>query len=134
MVKIAPLAAALVLTLSAASAHGHHMLEKRAAPVCSTPYKAVAEGAWPELDCRPFVEDPQVQAWLKLVDMAKVPVYPRSNGDVLCPNDGTTLNPKQCSWSCQKCEALTDITNCPKVGTWGLTYDGKFLFFWLLKL
>ncbi|KAF9152893.1 chitin deacetylase [Linnemannia schmuckeri] len=123
MVKIASLATALVLTLSAAAAHGPHMLEKRAAAAtCSTVYKAVAAGAWPALDCPPFVQDPQVQTWLKLVDMTKVPVFPQSK-DGVCPIDKTTIPADQCWWTCQKCEAPTDITSCPKVGTWGLTYD-----------
>ncbi|KAG0287032.1 chitin deacetylase [Linnemannia gamsii] len=123
MVKIASLATSLVLTLSVASAHGHHMLEKRAAAsTCSTAYKAVAAGAWPALDCAPFTQDPQVQTWLKLVDMTKVPVFPQSK-DGVCPTDKTTIPADQCWWTCQKCEAPTDITSCPKVGTWGLTYD-----------
>ncbi|KAF9909257.1 chitin deacetylase [Linnemannia zychae] len=123
MVKIASLATALAFTLSAAVAHGPHMLEKRAAvATCSTAYKAVAAGAWPALDCPPFIQDPQVQTWLKLVDMAKVPVFPPSK-DGVCPTDKTTIPADQCWWTCQKCESPTDITSCPKVGTWGLTYD-----------
>ncbi|KAG0197699.1 chitin deacetylase [Mortierella sp. NVP41] len=122
MVKITSLATALALTLSVAFAHGPHSLEKRAAATCSTVYMAVAAGAYPALDCTPFVQDPQVQTWLKLVDMTKVPVFPQSK-DGVCPADKTTIPADQCWWTCQKCEAPTDITSCPKTGTWGLTYD-----------
>ncbi|KAG0051690.1 chitin deacetylase [Gryganskiella cystojenkinii] len=91
---------------------------------CAKTYNGVpiAAGAWPTLDCIPFVEDPQVQAWVKLVDMTKVPVYPLSN-DGLCPTDLTTIAADRCWWTCQKCTAPADITFCPKPDTWGLTYD-----------
>ncbi|KAF8926738.1 hypothetical protein EDD21DRAFT_174677 [Dissophora ornata] len=124
MVKIVPTLAALSLSLSVVLGHSVHSLEKRAAAAstCSTTYKAVATGAYPALDCTPFVQDPQVQAWLKLVDMTKVPVYATSK-DGVCPTDLTTIPKDQCWWTCQKCEATGDITSCPKTGTWGLTYD-----------
>ncbi|KAG0033724.1 chitin deacetylase [Podila clonocystis] len=107
--------------------HGHHMLEKRAATApepqgCSSTYAPVATGAWPVLDCIPFTQDPQVQTWLKLVDMTKVPVYPLSNNGV-CPTDLTTIPKDQCWWTCQKCDAPADIVTCPKQNTWGLTFD-----------
>ncbi|KAF9300647.1 chitin deacetylase [Mortierella antarctica] len=107
--------------------HGHHMLEKRAATApepqgCSSTYTPVAAGAWPVLDCIPFIQDPQVQTWLKLVDMTKVPVYPLSNNG-LCPTDLTTIPKDQCWWTCQKCDAPADIVTCPKQNTWGLTFD-----------
>ncbi|KAG0265076.1 chitin deacetylase [Mortierella polycephala] len=112
-------ALSLSLSLSVVLAHGHRGLEKRAAAAakCSTVYKPVAAGAYPDLDCTPFV-----QAWLKLVDFSKVPVFPVSN-DGACPTDLTTIPKDQCWWTCQKCDAPTDITNCPKTDTWGLTYD-----------
>ncbi|KAF9335933.1 chitin deacetylase [Podila minutissima] len=75
--------------------HVHYMLEKRAATApepqgCSSTYTPVAAGAWPVLDCILFIQDPQVQTWLKLVDMTKIPVYPLSNNG-LCPTDLTTI-------------------------------------------
>lgn len=84
----------------------------------------IAAGAFPALDCIPFIEDPQVQDWLKLVDMTKVPSFPLSN-DGACPAAGTTPA-AQCWWTCSKCVAPEDVTNCPQPGNWGLTYDGKF--------
>ncbi|KAG0276157.1 chitin deacetylase [Linnemannia exigua] len=81
----------------------------------------IAANAFPTLDCIPFIEDPQVQEWLKLVDFSKVPVFPLSN-DGACPTAGT-VPADQCWWTCSKCTAPGDVTNCPAPGTWGLTYD-----------
>ncbi|KAG0297724.1 chitin deacetylase [Linnemannia gamsii] len=113
------------LTSSSSSGHGPHALEKRApaaAPSCSTTYTPVAAGQYPVIDCVPFIQDPQVQTWLKLVDFSKTPVFPPSQKGV-CPTDLTTLPQEQCWWTCQKCDAPDDITSCPTTGTWGLTFD-----------
>ncbi|KAG0224186.1 hypothetical protein B0O80DRAFT_483996 [Mortierella sp. GBAus27b] len=123
--KFLPTLVVLSLSASVGMGHGIHALERRAAAnasTCSTVYKAVADGAYPALDCTPFIQDPQVQTWLKLVDMTKVPVYPPSK-DGACPTDLTTIPAAQCWWTCQKCDAPADITSCPKTDTWGLTYD-----------
>ncbi|KAF9921012.1 chitin deacetylase [Linnemannia zychae] len=132
MVKITPTLIALSATLSAVfghkhgHAHGLQILEKRGTaapePTSCPAYAPVAAGAWPTLDCIPYPQDPQVQEWLKLVDMTKVPVYPLSN-DGVCPPAGTTIPADQCWWTCQKCTAPGDVTFCPKTETWGLTYD-----------
>ncbi|KAF9324095.1 chitin deacetylase [Linnemannia elongata] len=135
MVKILPTLVALSATLSVVLGHKHHGhhashdfkgLEKRATtapePAGCPAYAPIAAGAWPTLDCIPYPQDPQVQAWLKLVDMTKVPVYPLSN-DGVCPPTTTTLPAAQCWWTCQKCTAPDDITFCPQAETWGLTYD-----------
>ncbi|KAF9298257.1 chitin deacetylase [Mortierella antarctica] len=128
MVKLIPTLLALSASLATVFAHrgGYHQLEKRqnatAVSGCPTTYAPIAAGAWPFLDCTPFVQDPQVVEWLKLVDMTKVPVYPQSK-DGVCPTDLTTIPAAQCWWTCQKCDAPDDITSCPKTGQWGLTYD-----------
>ncbi|KAF9956378.1 chitin deacetylase [Mortierella alpina] len=115
--------AALSLSVSLALVSAHsHALEKRAAATCSTTYAPIAAGSYPAIDCVPFTQDPQVQAWLKLVDLTKAPVFPQS-ADGVCPPDPSTLPKEQCWWTCQKCEAPDDITSCPTPGTWGLTYD-----------
>ncbi|KAG0350872.1 hypothetical protein BC939DRAFT_458361 [Gamsiella multidivaricata] len=122
------LSASLSVVFGHAAGHKHlSVLEKRgtSAPEpspCSSTYVQVANGSWPVLDCIPFVQDPQVQTWLKLVDFTKTPVYPLSN-DGLCPTDLTTIPTAQCWWTCQKCTAPADVTFCPKTNTWGLTYD-----------
>ncbi|KAF9906681.1 chitin deacetylase [Linnemannia zychae] len=132
MVKILPTLLALSATLSIVFGHKHghshdlQVLEKRGTaapePTGCPAYAPIAAGAWPTLDCIPYPQDPQVQQWLKLVDMTKVPVYPLSN-DGVCPPAGTTIPAGQCWWTCQKCTAPDDITFCPQTGTWGLTYD-----------
>ncbi|KAK3838148.1 MAG: family 4 carbohydrate esterase [Linnemannia gamsii] len=132
MVKILPTLLALSATLSIVLGHKHghshdlEILQKRGTsapePTGCPAYAPVAAGAWPTLDCIPYPQDPQVQQWLKLVDMTKVPVYPLSN-DGLCPAAGTIIPAGQCWWTCQKCTAPDDITFCPQTGTWGLTYD-----------
>lgn len=132
MVKLIPTLLALSASLATVFAHrgGYHQLEKRQNTTvgtgCPTTYAPIAAGAWPFLDCTPFVQDPQVVEWLKLVDMTKVPVYPQSKAGV-CPTDLTTIPAAQCWWTCQKCDAPDDITSCPKTGQWGLTYDGTIL-------
>ncbi|KAI8597508.1 carbohydrate esterase family 4 protein [Dissophora ornata] len=134
MVKInSTFAAALSLSLSlslvfAHGPQGHSILEKRAATaVCETVYTPVDAGAYPDIDCVPFTQDPQVQTWLNLVNMTMVPVFPPSvvdeNTGSTCPTDTTTIPQDQCWWTCQKCDAPDDITSCPTTGTWGLTYD-----------
>ncbi|KAI1316393.1 chitin deacetylase [Mortierella claussenii] len=126
MVKIVPTLLALSASLSVVFGHGHSILEKRGtnttADPCNVPYAPVATGAWPTLDCIPFVQDPQVQTWLKLVDFTKTPVYPPSNKG-LCPTNVASIPAGQCWWTCQKCVDPNDIVTCPKTGTWGLTYD-----------
>ncbi|KAF9947652.1 chitin deacetylase [Mortierella alpina] len=123
MVKILPTLITVSLSLSVVFAHGLQDLKKRAGLVCPTAYAPLAPGAYPALDCTPFVQDPQVQAWLKLVDFTKTPVYPPSvKGE--CPTDVASIPKDRCWWTCQKCEAPDDVTFCPKAGTWGLTYDG----------
>ncbi|KAF9572060.1 chitin deacetylase [Mortierella alpina] len=119
MVKILPTLVTVSLSLAVVSAHGLHGLEKRAGVVCPTVYAPLAPGAYPALDCTPFVQDPQVQAWLKLVDFTKTPNYPLKVQDE-CP---AVIDKDRCWWTCQKCEAPDDITFCPQTGTWGLTYD-----------
>ncbi|CAO3572023.1 unnamed protein product [Mortierella alpina] len=114
-------ALSLSVSLTLVSAHSH-ALEKRAAATCNTTYAPIAAGSYPAIDCVPFTQDPQVQAWLKLVDLTKAPVFPQS-ADGVCPPDPSTLPKEQCWWTCQKCEAPDDITSCPTPGTWGLTYD-----------
>ncbi|KAF9161448.1 chitin deacetylase [Actinomortierella ambigua] len=124
MVRITSALIALSISLTVAFGHGVHDLEKRAAAGgnCPKTYQPVAAGQYPALDCVPFVQDPQVQAWLKLVDFTKTPKFAQSNAGA-CPADLTTLPKDQCWWTCQKCESPTDVVTCPTPGTWGLTYD-----------
>ncbi|KAF9586052.1 chitin deacetylase [Lunasporangiospora selenospora] len=123
MVQLLSAVAAISLTLAATvCAHSTQLLEKRAAHCAALTYNAIAPGQYPVLDCPPFDQDPQVQEWLKLVDMTKVPVYPPSiEGG--CPPNNVGVHPDRCWWTCQKCTAPDDVVTCPKTNTWGLTYD-----------
>ncbi|CAG8451018.1 9171_t:CDS:2 [Funneliformis caledonium] len=83
---------------------------------------------FPPMDKLPDVKDPQVVEWVKSLDLSKVPKLPASNGGVPNPfsancNPPTVIEPDQGSWTCQKFTADDDIQECPKTGTWGLTYD-----------
>ncbi|KAF9354144.1 chitin deacetylase [Mortierella sp. AD094] len=129
MVKLIPILLAVSASIAVVFGHPAHslnILEKRApnatADPCAVSYTPIANGSWPILDCVPFVQDPQVQSWLKLVDFTKTPVYPPSKNGV-CPTDLTSIPAAQCWWTCQKCVDPNDIVVCPTTGTWGLTYD-----------
>jgi len=135
MVKILPALLGLSASLAVVFGHAGHSkfgsLEKRGTTApeptgCKTAYTPVAAGSYPALDCIPFVEDPQVQTWLKQYDISKTPVFPLSN-DGLCPTNTASIPAGQCWWTCQKCTAPGDVTYCPKPGTWGLTYDGMMI-------
>ncbi|KAF8982459.1 chitin deacetylase [Entomortierella lignicola] len=130
MAKLIPLFLAVSASVAAVLGHpsrSFSVLEKRDATnstnnPCNVAYAPIANGAWPILDCVPFVQDPQVQTWLKLIDTTKIPSYPPSNNG-LCPTNLATIPAAQCWWTCQKCTDPNDIVFCPTTGTWGLTYD-----------
>ncbi|KAG0337077.1 hypothetical protein BG000_005848 [Podila horticola] len=90
MVKLLSSLTLISVTLSAVLAHGPQDLEKRDVATCGAAYKTVPAGQYPDMDCTPFVQDPQVQEWIKLVDSTKVPVYPQSKNGV-CPEDKTKI-------------------------------------------
>ena len=76
----------------------------------------------------PDTNDPQVKAWLKEIDLSKVPDLPISNGGKINPlqaqcDPPTVIQPDQGSWTCQKFTAEDDVQLCPRTGNWGLTYD-----------
>ncbi|CAG8511761.1 3257_t:CDS:2 [Funneliformis mosseae] len=83
---------------------------------------------YPAVDKAPDPNDPQVQAWLKELDLSKVPDLPASNGGKINTQQAqcgppTVIKPDQGSWTCQKFTAEDDVQTCPKTGNWGLTYD-----------
>ncbi|KAF9333679.1 hypothetical protein BG006_003293 [Podila minutissima] len=85
MIKLLSTLTLISVTLSATLAHGPQDLEKR-------DYPRASMQTW---TAPPFVQDPQVQEWLKLVDFSKVPVYPQSENGV-CPEDKTKIPKDQC--------------------------------------
>ncbi|PKC12318.1 glycoside hydrolase/deacetylase, partial [Rhizophagus irregularis] len=84
---------------------------------------------YPPADEVPDTNHPQVQAWLKEIDLSNVPNLPISNGGVIITHQApkcdppTVIKPDQGSWTCQKFTAKDDVIFCPNVGEWGLTYD-----------
>ncbi|CAG8591226.1 uncharacterized protein OCT59_020739 [Rhizophagus irregularis] len=83
---------------------------------------------YPTADKIPDTSSPQVQAWLKEIDLSKVPNLPISNGGKINTQQAqcgppTVIQPDQGSWTCQKFTAEDDVAFCPNVGDWGLTYD-----------
>jgi hypothetical protein len=97
------------------------------AQIPESEYSTFANG-FPTPKRIPDVNNPQVQAWVKEIDLSKVPNLPASNGgkiNALQANcdPPTVILPNQGSWTCQKFTASDDIEACPKFGNWGLTYD-----------
>ncbi|GBB90753.1 hypothetical protein RclHR1_01780020 [Rhizophagus clarus] len=83
---------------------------------------------YPPTDKVPDTNSAQVQAWLKEIDLSKVPNLPISNGGKVNTQQAqcgppTVIQQDQGSWTCQKFTAEDDVAACPKVGNWGLTYD-----------
>ncbi|KAF9294375.1 chitin deacetylase [Linnemannia elongata] len=77
---------------------------------------------FPPLNAVPPITTPQVQEWLKAINLADVPVFPLNKGNPpVCP-PAATLPANQCWRSCQSCRA-DDIVTCPTPGVWGLTFD-----------
>ncbi|KAF9146240.1 chitin deacetylase, partial [Linnemannia schmuckeri] len=65
---------------------------------------------------------PQVQEWLKAINLADVPVFPKHTGNPPACPAVTTIPADQCWRSCQSCRG-DDIVTCPTPGVWGLTFD-----------
>ncbi|KAI5481474.1 chitin deacetylase, carbohydrate esterase family 4 protein [Pseudohyphozyma bogoriensis] len=83
---------------------------------------------YPALDRQPPIDSPEVQQWIKEVNLANVPNIPitglngcsnATNADAL-KNAGASGN---CWWTCGGCTRSTDVTFCPDKNTWGLSYD-----------
>ncbi|KAG0336427.1 chitin deacetylase [Podila humilis] len=95
-----------------------------AAVSVQTPAAAPATGApftgYPAANAIPDINSPEVQAWLKEIDLTDAPTTPLHKGDPPpCPNPPI---PDECYWTCDGC-AGDDITACGTPNTWGLTYD-----------
>ncbi|KAF9974957.1 chitin deacetylase [Actinomortierella ambigua] len=75
---------------------------------------------YPPLNEIPDVKSPEVQAWLKEIDLKGAPAIPLHKGaPPVCPNPPI---PNECYWTCEGC-AADDITKCAAPNTWGLTFD-----------
>ncbi|KAF9181553.1 chitin deacetylase [Haplosporangium sp. Z 11] len=68
----------------------------------------------------PPTNSPEVQAWLKEIDLTGAPDLPLHTGEPPeCPNPPI---PNECYWTCDGC-AADDIVKCGRANTWGLTFD-----------
>jgi len=81
---------------------------------------------YPALDKPPPIDSPEVQQWIQEV----------KNSGVTIPNISQTLpggcpanlqavadDANRCWWTCGGCTRDSDVTTCPTLNTWGLTYD-----------
>ncbi|KAG0036104.1 chitin deacetylase [Podila clonocystis] len=81
---------------------------------------------WPKYGEKPETDTPEVKAWVKTVNWAKVPKLPirhtNSPGD---PPDCPKNDPPKadCWWTCTGCYAPDDVVDCPGKNQWGLTFD-----------
>jgi len=80
---------------------------------------------YPPFDKPPPINSPEVQGWIAQVQNSGVEIpdiAPFSVGG--CPaNQDRIGNLTECWWTCGHCTRTTDITSCPKPGTWGSSYD-----------
>ncbi|KAF9579746.1 chitin deacetylase [Lunasporangiospora selenospora] len=75
---------------------------------------------YPALQGTPDVKHPQVQAWLKEIDLTGAPTFAlRKGAPPECP---AKPDPAECIWTCDGC-AQEDITACGAANTWGVTFD-----------
>jgi peptidoglycan/xylan/chitin deacetylase (PgdA/CDA1 family) len=79
--------------------------------------------SYPALDTIPPTNSPEVQEWLKQIDLTKIPnIKPTVDGS--CDGDPAAAADKsRCWWTCGGCVRDTDISVCPDKNTWGVSYD-----------
>ncbi|KAF9946905.1 chitin deacetylase [Mortierella alpina] len=78
---------------------------------------------YPPRDEVPDVNSPQVQAWLKEIDLTGVPAiapYPPGDPTPACPT--AAINANDCIRGCQSCNG-DDLFECTAPNTWGVTFD-----------
>ncbi|KAG0328224.1 chitin deacetylase [Podila humilis] len=75
---------------------------------------------YPKINEVPAINSPEVQAWLKEIDLTGAPAIPLHSGNPpSCPNPPIA---DECYWTCDGC-AADDVTACAAPNTWGLTFD-----------
>ncbi|ORZ27905.1 hypothetical protein BCR41DRAFT_317623 [Lobosporangium transversale] len=108
-----------VLVMTIAATHA----QTQTATTASAPAPATTTGAtikYPAANQIPPVDSPEVQAWLKEIDLSGAPKIQLHKGSPpSCPNPPI---PDECYWTCDGCSA-DDIVSCPRENTWGLTFD-----------
>ncbi|ORZ08816.1 hypothetical protein BCR41DRAFT_291031, partial [Lobosporangium transversale] len=81
---------------------------------------AQTSSPYPPPDQVPPIDSPQVQAWLKEIDLTGAPDIPLRPGNP--PGCVSNPVPDECNWTCQKCPA-DDLIDCSVPNTWGITFD-----------
>lgn len=81
---------------------------------------------YPALDVLPPLDSPQMLAWLAEIDLSNVPNIPRnlpgnSAANPLAVAGGGSSG--SCWWTGTRCTRPSDVTACPSMMTWGLSYD-----------
>ncbi|KAK3823532.1 MAG: family 4 carbohydrate esterase, partial [Benniella sp.] len=76
--------------------------------------------SYPRAGAVPPVDSPQVQAWLKEIDLSGAPDISLNHGEP--PSCPSKIDPNVCYWTCQNC-AADDVVSCPDTNVWGLAFD-----------
>ncbi|KAF9933283.1 chitin deacetylase, partial [Modicella reniformis] len=76
---------------------------------------------YPKVNEIPDVKSPEVQAWLKEIDLTGAPSIALAKAPKGSPPACVAV-PDACVWTCDSCPA-DDIVQCAAPGTWGLTFD-----------
>ncbi|KAL7420997.1 chitin deacetylase [Cryptotrichosporon argae] len=76
---------------------------------------------YPALDTMPPLNSTEVQQWISEIDWSKVTNYTATTGD--CAGSPDAITDGRCWWTCGGCTRETDITACPDVNTWGVSFD-----------
>ncbi|KAF9356130.1 chitin deacetylase [Mortierella sp. AD094] len=88
----------------------------QAAPSSSSP-SAVT---YPRAGSIPSINSPEVQGWLKEIDLSGAPNIGLNHG--VPPDCPAKIDSNVCYWTCQDC-AADDVVACPNPNVWGLTFD-----------
>ncbi|KAI1316553.1 chitin deacetylase [Mortierella claussenii] len=105
----------LVMTI-ASVAHAQSATTTASASAATT----APASKYPTINQIPPIDSPEVQQWLKEIDLTGAPTIPLHTGDPpACPNPP---DPNECYWTCDGC-AADDIVSCARQNTWGLTFD-----------
>ncbi|GAA5845721.1 hypothetical protein JCM3766R1_001149 [Sporobolomyces carnicolor] len=81
---------------------------------------------YPALDRIPPIDSPEVQQWIKEVDLSKAPNIPRTQLGA-CSNSSNSQAVTDASkngwWTCGGYTRATDVTFCPNKNEWGASFD-----------
>ncbi|KAF9898550.1 chitin deacetylase [Lobosporangium transversale] len=78
---------------------------------------------FPTINEVPPIDSPQVQQWLKEIDLSGSPdIAPLQAPRGSPPTCQVPAVPNSCVWTCEGC-AADDVTSCAVANTWGLTFD-----------